>query len=263
MSKRLLTALIAAPPAIFILIQGGLWLRITLLLVALRGLYELFRAVSGKQLPVHFAAYIFAPIHFFVVVEGRQEYQLMALSGFFLLTLALSVIFYQKITLKDCLITIGGFFYVPFLLSFLYLVRDHSVYFVWLIFICSSASDTFAYIVGRKWGRHKLVNSPSPGKTWEGCIGGVIGAALVGFIYGQVVQHFTGIDHPMVLNATAISAIGAVFSQFGDLFASAIKRWVGIKDFGRIMPGHGGVVDRLDSIVVTAPVVYMVMIWIW
>jgi phosphatidate cytidylyltransferase len=65
----------------------------------------------------------------------------------------------------------------------------------------------------------------------------------------------------MVLNATAISAIGAVFSQFGDLFASAIKRWAGIKDFGRIMPGHGGIVDRLDSIVVTAPVVYMVMIW--
>jgi len=263
MPQRLISALIAAPIAIFIIIQGGLWLRLALLLIALRGLYELFRAVSGKRVPhpIHFAAYIFTPVHFFVIIDNGQEMQLMAIAAFLLITIALTVINYQKSDLQDCLVTIGGFFYIPFLLSFLYLVRDHSVYFVWLIFVCSSASDTFAYIIGKKFGRHKLVNSPSPGKTWEGCIGGVAGAAIVGFIYGYVVHRFTGIDHPMVLNATAVSAIGAVFSQFGDLFASAIKRWVGIKDFGRIMPGHGGIVDRLDSIVVTAPVVYMVMIW--
>ena len=263
MAQRTVTALIGLPILIVIVSLGGPWLRFALLLLSLLGLYEFYRALSMKILPIHFSGFIFAALYyFFVVGYEAHDYLLVTFSAFILLCLAITVIQYQKITLADCLITVSGFFYVAFLLSFIYFVRVNSVYFVWIIFISASASDTFAYMVGRMWGRHKLSGTPSPGKTVEGCVGGVVGAALVGFVYGQLVVFFAGVTHPIVLNAMLISVVGAVFSQFGDLFASAIKRSVGIKDFGQILPGHGGVLDRFDSIIVSAPVVYMVIIGI-
>ena len=261
MGKRLVTAVVGAPIFVLFVVQGGLWLRLALLALSLIGLYEFYRALSERVLPVHFVSYFFTVLYFLAIIDYETHALMVTMiSGFVLLTFAMLVIFYQKISLNDCLITISGFFYVTFLLSFIYLVRVNSIYFVWLIFTSASASDTFAYIVGRMWGRHKLHGSPSPGKTWEGCIGGVLGAALVGFLYGQFVLYFTGVDHPIVINAMAISFMGAIFSILGDLFASAVKRSVNIKDFGKLLPGHGGVLDRFDSIIVTAPVVYMVII---
>jgi len=261
MVKRVITTVVGLPIFIAIIAMGGLWLRVTLLVLSLIGLYEFYKALSPKILTIHFVGYFFAALYFLVVIEyGVHAYLLVMLSAFILITQATLVIYYQKISFKDCLVTICGFFYVPFLLSFVYFVRDHNVYFVWLILISASASDTFAYLIGRVWGRHKLTGTPSPGKSWEGCIGGILGAAVIGFIYGYLVVHFAGINHPMVINAMAVSIMGAIFSQLGDLFASAIKRSVEIKDFGKILPGHGGVLDRFDSIIVAAPVVYMVMI---
>jgi len=261
MAKRVMTAVIGLPILIVLIALGGIWLRITLLTLSLIGLYEFYQALSKKTLVIHFTGYLFAILYFMVIIEyGVHAYLLVMLSAFILITQAVLIIFYQKIDFKDCLITISGFFYVPFLLSFIYFVRDYNVYFVWLILTSASASDTFAYIIGMKWGRHKLKNTPSPKKSWEGCIGGVVGAALIGFLYGHLVVQFTGINHPMVINAMAVSVMGAIFSQFGDLFASAIKRSVNIKDFGKLLPGHGGVLDRFDSVIVAAPIVYMVMI---
>ena len=251
MAQRVKTSIIVVPIVILVIILGGTWLRLALLALSLRGLYELFRAVSGKILPIHFAAFLFAPLYFFF----GQEHLLVILTSFVLISFALMVIYFQKIELRDCLITVCGFFYVPFMLSFIYLVRDQSIYFAWLIFISAAVSDTCAYFVGIRWGRHKLTGTPSPKKSWEGCIGGVVGAAFVGLIYGLVVARITGVHYPMVI----IAAMAAIFSQLGDLFASAIKRTVEIKDFGRLLPGHGGVLDRFDSIIVAAPVVYIVM----
>lgn len=263
MAKRVITTIIGLPLLIAVIYLGGLWLRVGLLLLSAIGLFEFYRALSGKNSLIHLTGYFFSAIYFLLIVDAEiRAHLLIILSAFVLLTIVTTVIFYQKIKFVDCLVTISGFFYIPFLLSFIYFVRDSSVYFVWLIFTSASASDTFAYFAGRKFGRRKLEGTPSPGKTWEGCLGGVLGAALVGFIYGQVVIHFIGIEHPIVLNAMAISAVGAIFSQFGDLFASAVKRSVGIKDFGKILPGHGGILDRFDGIMIAAPVVYMVMIFI-
>ena len=263
MTKRIITSVIGLPLLIAVIYLGGFWLRAGLLLLSVIGLFEFYRALSGKSLLIHFTGYFFSAVYLLYIVDiGVHDHFLVMLSAFILLTLVATVVFYQKIKFADCLITISGFFYVTFLLSFIYFVRGNSVYFVWLIFTSASTSDTFAYLVGRKWGRHKLAGTPSPGKTWEGCIGGILGAAIVGFIYGQVVIHFIGIEHPIVLHAMAVSVVGAVFSQFGDLFASAVKRSVGIKDFGKILPGHGGILDRFDGIMAAAPVVYMVMIFI-
>jgi phosphatidate cytidylyltransferase len=159
--------------------------------------------------------------------------------------------------------TVFGFFYVTFLLSFIVLTRNHSQgrYFVWLIFTSSFGCDTFAYITGMTMGRHKLTDTPSPRKSIEGVIGGIVGAALVGALYGYFVSHYFHADvQGMTLNATVVSLFGAVFSVIGDMSASAIKRNTKIKDFGKLFPGHGGVLDRFDSVIMTAPIVYMVMI---
>lgn len=262
MAKRVLTVVIGLPILIAIVNLGGMWLRTGLLILSLIGLYEFYKALSKKVLAIHFTGYIYTGLYFLMDVGdfGSMAYSLTRIAAFILFTFAMMVILYNKITLNDCLVTISGFFYVTFLLSFIYFVRDHSLYFVWLIFISASASDTFAYLIGRKWGRHKLIGTPSPGKSWEGCVGGVLGAAFVGFLYGLLVSRFFETQYLTVFNAVAVSVMGAIFSQFGDLFASAIKRNAGIKDFGRILPGHGGVLDRFDSIIVAAPVVYMVMV---
>lgn len=258
----MLTVVVGLPILIVIINLGGIWLRAGLLILSLIGLYEFYNALSKKVLAIHFTGYIYTCLYYLLEVGdfGSISYSLTRIAAFILFTIAMLVIFYNKITLNDCLVTISGFFYVTFLLSFIYFVRDHSLYFVWLIFTSASASDTFAFLIGRKWGRHKLTNTPSPGKSWEGCIAGVLGAAFVGFLYGLLVSHFFETQHLTVFNAMAVSVMGAIFSQFGDLFASAIKRSVGIKDFGKILPGHGGVLDRFDSIIVAAPIVYMVMV---
>jgi phosphatidate cytidylyltransferase len=150
------------------------------------------------------------------------------------------------------------------MLSFVVLVREHDLgfYYVWLIFTASFGCDTFAYFTGSLFGKNKLKNTPSPSKSIEGLIGGVVGATLIGFLYGLAVSIFSSYPENveyMVLMSTVISFVGALFSIIGDLAASAVKRHCDIKDFGNVFPGHGGVMDRVDSIVTVAPIVYMVM----
>ena len=147
-----------------------------------------------------------------------------------------------------------GVIYVGVMLSFVYLTRmgDHGLKLVWLIFIASWICDTCAYLSGMALGRHKLTPVLSPKKSVEGAIGGVIGAALVGLIYGIIIELGAAAWVPAV-----ICGVGAVISQFGDLTASAIKRHHDIKDYGTLIPGHGGILDRFDSVIITAPIVYI------
>ena len=245
---------------------GGIWLRGGLLLLSLLGLHEFYRALSDKIKPVHYIGFLTAFIYFIFFMYGIYPHFLILVSALVLSVIAVTVIFYGKTDIKDSFVTVCGFFYIPFMFSFIYFVREANFYFVWLIFTSASASDTFAYLVGKKWGRRRLVNTPSPNKSMEGCIGGVAGAALVGLIYGFAVAGFTELNYNVnfiVFGAAVISALGAVFSQFGDFFASAVKRSAGIKDFGRLLPGHGGILDRFDGILAAAPIVYMVTILLW
>jgi phosphatidate cytidylyltransferase len=133
---------------------------------------------------------------------------------------------------------------------------------VWLIFIGAWGSDTCAYAVGMLLGKHKIVPKLSPKKTVEGCIGGVIGAALLGYLYALFLgDKIVGLANPRIIFAI-IGASASVISQFGDLAASAIKRNYDIKDYGRLIPGHGGILDRFDSIIFTAPIVYYLAVFL-
>ena len=126
-------------------------------------------------------------------------------------------------------------------------------YLVWLIVLSSWGCDTCAYAVGMLIGKHKLAPVLSPKKSIEGAIGGVVGAALIGYIYGM----FFWLDPP---ECALLCAVGAVVSQVGDLAASAIKRNHNIKDYGHLIPGHGGILDRFDSVIFTAPIIYILAV---
>lgn len=155
---------------------------------------------------------------------------------------------------------IGYVFAVIYYLSLLfYDVHVNGVLFsLWLIFLCSWGCDTFAYCVGMLFGKHKLAPVLSPKKSIEGAIGGVVGAALLGALYGAVVNQYTVLDNTTLYFAI-IGAVGAAISQFGDLVASGNKRQHNIKDYGKLIPGHGGILDRFDSVIFTAPLIYALL----
>lgn len=151
--------------------------------------------------------------------------------------------------------------YAPVLLSFLYIIREgwsHGIYLIWLVFLCSWGSDTCAYCVGILIGKHKMAPKLSPKKSIEGAVGGVVGAALLFGLYAQyVINPFSeGQFQISLVGAMCLGAVGALLSMVGDLAASAIKRDHDIKDYGKLIPGHGGIMDRFDSVIFTAPMIY-------
>lgn len=157
---------------------------------------------------------------------------------------------------------IFGVVYVGVLLSFIYFTRilENGIYLVWIIYISAWVCDTCAYFAGSLLGKHKLTPVLSPKKSVEGAVGGVLGAMIAGGILGYFYYRNISGNLPVILMFMAITGVGAVVSMFGDLAASAIKRNNNIKDYGKIIPGHGGVMDRFDSVFFTAPMVYFLMV---
>ena len=157
-------------------------------------------------------------------------------------------LFSKDISLEDIGVTFIGILYIPFLFSYINDLEGNI--YIWLIFIISFGTDTFAYFGGRFFGKRKLWPEVSPKKTIEGSISGILGSTLLTLIFALYIKE----DSILLLVFLAI--IVSVFSQIGDLIASKIKRSVKIKDYGYIMPGHGGVLDRFDSIILSAPIIY-------
>ena len=129
-------------------------------------------------------------------------------------------------------------------------------YIVWLIFLCSWGCDTCAYCVGVLIGKHKMAPKLSPKKSVEGALGGIAGTILLTILYGFAFQKQMQIAREEIFILAGITAAGGLISMVGDLAASAIKRNYEIKDYGRLIPGHGGILDRFDSVIFTAPIIY-------
>jgi phosphatidate cytidylyltransferase len=144
------------------------------------------------------------------------------------------------------------------MLSFIYMLRnlEGREFLVWVVLIASWGCDTLAYCSGITLGKHHPFPELSPKKSTEGCIGGIIGSALLGLIFGLLyVKRFMP-DQFVEWKLAIICGVGALMGMVGDLAASAIKRDKGIKDYGKLIPGHGGVLDRFDSVIFTAPIIY-------
>ena len=153
---------------------------------------------------------------------------------------------YPKYNTQQIMAAFFGVFYVAVMLSYIYLTRmlPGGVFTVWLVFICSWGCDTCAYCVGMLIGKHKMAPVLSPKKSVEGGIGGIAGAALIGVLYALAVNHW-GNAGASIVSYAGSGAVGGAISQIGDLAASAIKRYHNIKDYGKLIPGHGGILDRL------------------
>ncbi len=179
---------------------------------------------------------------------------------YLLAILTLYVFRFPKYHDKEIMAAFMSFFYVSVMLSFVYKLRTmyEGGYFIVLVFICSWGNDTLAYCAGRLFGKHKMSPELSPKKTVEGLIGGILGSGLLGVIYGFFlngrVEQFNNVN--IYITLFIVCALGAIPAVIGDLAASAIKRNNDVKDYGTLIPGHGGVLDRFDSMIFTAPIIY-------
>lgn len=194
--------------------------------------------------------------------SGEALLQLMCIVVVFMAEMFLYVITFPKYEANQVVSSVFAFLYAPLMLSFVYQTREipQGIYMVWLILISAWGCDTCAYVVGKLIGKKKIFPVLSPKKSLEGCIGGVLGAALLGGLYGYFFVDKAFPNQSMTWIIAFICAVGAVMSMVGDLAASAIKRNHNIKDYGKLIPGHGGIMDRFDSMIVTAPMIYILAI---
>ena len=262
---RLISGIILLAAAGVSLYAGGLILFLVLLLISLIGMHELYRALhveeSGPN-ALSLCGYLGAIVYYVLVYFRQPSYALLSLALVLNIMMAVYVFSWPKI---HCEKTIASFFaivYTAVMLSYIYQTRILSggIYAVWLIFICSWGSDTCAYCVGMLIGKHKMAPVLSPKKSIEGAVGGVAGAAILGALYGLILGKAGQLPGAMRIPAAEfalICAVGAVISMVGDLAASAIKRNMQIKDYGKLIPGHGGILDRFDSVIFTAPVIWL------
>ena len=251
---RLLSGIVLVAVALLTIISGGYVLFFTLLGISLIGMQELYKAMKVRTdqfNALEIAGYLGAVIYYVLMAADFEKYGMMGVIIAFMIFMFVYVFNYPRFHAEQVMPAFFGVVYVAVMLSFIYLTRNlpDGKFLVWLIFLCSWGCDTCAYCVGMLIGKHKMAPVLSPKKSVEGGIGGVAGAALLGVIYAAA----TG--GPMAEYAL-ICAVGALISMVGDLAASAIKRNQNIKDYGKLIPGHGGILDRFDSVIITAPVIY-------
>lgn len=255
---RTLSGIILVIIASFTFIMGGDILLAFCFFISAAGLYELYHVLSFQKSLLAVAGYIAAIIYYILIRFSYEDYLMMYYVLMLMVFMSIFVFRFSDFKTEQVLLAYFGLIYVVTMISYIYKVRmlDDGNYLVWLIILCSWGCDTFAYLVGMMIGKHKLAPVLSPKKSVEGAIGGIIGAAILGVLYASIFKdHLTSIGSPMI-SIALICMIGAVISQIGDLAASGIKRNYELKDYGKIIPGHGGILDRFDSIIFTAPVIY-------
>ena len=260
---RLLSGILLMVIALVTLITGGNLLFFVLLLISLIGMTELYKVFGIEKKPPGIIGYIAAAayyglLYFEAQLPGDKLNWFMLLFMALLICEMASLVFaYPKYNTQQIFAAFFGVLYVAVMLSFIYRTRllDGGVFTVWLVFVCSWGCDTCAYCVGKLIGKHKMAPVLSPKKSVEGGIGGILGAALIGALYALAINHWENAEAD-VLTYVIIGAAGGAISQIGDLAASAIKRYHNIKDYGKLIPGHGGILDRFDSVIFTAPIIY-------
>lgn len=254
---RLLSGIVLVIVLIATVGLGGYVLFAVLGIISLIGLSELYKVVGVHNKVLGYTGYIAAAVYYAVLLTGHMEYIMLLTILFLVVTMAVYVFTFPSFGAEQVMTVFFGLFYVVVMLSYVYQTRnlpDGGVV-VWLIFLSSWGCDTCAYCVGVLIGKHKMAPKLSPKKSVEGGVGGILGAALLGILFALAMNQWGGADaNP--LHYAVICGVGGMISQVGDLAASAVKRNHDIKDYGTLIPGHGGILDRFDSVIFTAPVIY-------
>ena len=262
---RLRSGIILMVIAVFLLVMGGAVMNIGLLAVSLVGMYELYKVIDHERTPLAGIGYLAAVLWFLTFLAEGTDYAVgadmirEAIPVIMLLFMLVFYVFsYPDIHISEIVFSFFVFFYVPVMISYMLRIRgmENGQFLVWLVFISSWGCDTCAYCAGMLFGKHKMAPVLSPKKSVEGAVGGVIGAALIGLIFALVFRNHLTVFIMPVPALMIIGAVGALISMVGDLAASAIKRQYNIKDYGTLIPGHGGIMDRVDSVIITAPLIW-------
>lgn len=253
MKQRVISAIVAFAIFIPIFIIGGLTFNIAFYILTLIGLNEFMKVKEKeKKFPdfIRLVAYIVITLLYFGCTLNNNlnfsfDYRMIA--GLFL-TLFLPVVLYHNdkvYNIKDAFYLLGGVLFLGFSMSLFYMYRTIGLNLIIFLFLITIITDSYAYFAGRLIGKNKLLEVISPKKTWEGTIiGSLVGTFVCTVYYLTIVN-----QNANVFAVTGIVLFLSLIGQFGDLFFSAIKRKYNVKDFSNIMPGHGGVLDRLDSII--------------
>lgn len=268
MKTRIISGLCMVPLLVLVYL-GGYFITALCIVIGFMGVTELFNGFEAMGIkPSRAVAYGSMVVLYLINGFFPQEHE------YILAWLAASVmassIYIFKINerkVEDALATMLGIIYVVFFSFHVVLIDQTGIYsaMIWLAILAAFATDIFAYFTGVFLGKHKLCPNLSPKKTIEGAIGGTLGSVIVCGLFGRFLfPVFSGmysiILPDMTVHCLIIGLIGAIAAQCGDLTASAYKRKMGIKDYGNLIPGHGGIMDRFDSVLFTAPVVYYYII---
>lgn len=263
--KRIVTAVAGIPIAVYIINSGGWLFVLTVTLLASLAWHEYCNMFRDKQI----YAYYWLGLLAILLLQGcswlgNSQEALIVLFAIVMAAMVRAVISSGKATAVDSVFTIFGIVYIGMAFSYVLLLRliesplsfvtpfgtiASGVLFLCLAFFGTWANDTFAFFVGSSLGRRKLCAAVSPGKTVEGALGGLMGSILVAVLFGQIF-------HVAIVHSVMLGLLIGVAAPLGDLAESVLKRYAGVKDSGKLLPGHGGVLDRFDSVMFTVPVVY-------
>ncbi len=251
---RLISGIVLVAAALLFIGLGGWVLFAVLLAISLIGAGELYKAMKVREeriSPLELGGYAGILLYYLSMGFLKPEFQMAAVLAGLVILMFVYVFGYPRFHAHQVMAAFFGIVYVGVMLSCIYQARmlPGGHFHVWLIFLCSWGCDTCAYCVGMLLGKHKMAPVLSPKKSVEGAVGGVAGAVLLGILFAAATRG------PM-LEYALICGVGALISMVGDLAASAVKRNMGIKDYGKLIPGHGGILDRFDSVIFTAPVIY-------
>ena len=272
MKTRIISGLIMVP-LLLVLYFGGIALWVAALVIALMGVHEFCRGWNSLEVypsaPVCYIMTVLLFVTCFISggIFGHQAFgggavpdfyrNMMLMAIWVFIAVAVSLIYGWKINERgayDAAATLTALVYIPFFTYHIVLI-DMTGYklFIWIVVIAAFGSDIFAYFTGYFLGKHKMAPNLSPKKTVEGAIGGLAGSSLFSFLFGFIFMR------DMALVCLVLGLVGGAAGMAGDLTASAFKRKMGIKDYGNLIPGHGGIMDRFDSVIFVAPVVYYVI----
>jgi phosphatidate cytidylyltransferase len=261
--RRWLTAIIGVPVLIYIIGPGPRWLFHALLFItSIIGLHEFFAIAAHEvPLPIKLASFILSFLLFFLISHGPFFMVLAAICLWATVPLAFYLLIcraQKSRALEDTGKIVFGLLYICFPLSLLIFIDKHPRGNLWILFLIAVifVSDTGAFYLGRFFGAHKLYPSVSPGKTWEGSIGGVLSTLIPVALFPYFFPLYT-----FNLSIVTLAVSLSIFGQIGDLAESMIKRSYGVKDSGKILPGHGGMLDRIDGLLFSIPILYIFLTW--